>query len=90
MNNWKIKFDIKAKKMFYKLPLNIQETILDYLYNRILTLDHPKLFGKALIGKKKGLWRYRVEKFRIICKIEEDKLIVLVVKVAKRNIVYED
>jgi len=90
MNNWRIKFDTKAEKRFYKLPLNIQELILDYLYNRILILDHPKLSGKALRGKKKGLWRYRVEKFRIICKLEEDKLIILIVKIAKRDVVYED
>ena len=39
---------------------------------------------------KKGYWRYRVDKFRIICKIEEDKLIILIVKIAKRDVIYED
>jgi mRNA interferase RelE/StbE len=39
---------------------------------------------------KKGLWRYRLDKFRIICKLEEDKLVVLVVAVAKRDVIYED
>ena len=89
MNKWTIKFDTKAEKLFYKLPLNIQESVLDYLYNRILTLEHPKLSGKALSANKKGLWRYRVDKFRIICKLKEDVLIILIVKIAKRDIVYE-
>jgi mRNA interferase RelE/StbE len=60
------------------------------LYNRILKLDSPKLFGKPLSFNKKGLWRYRLDKFRIICKLEEDKLVVLVVAVAKRDVIYED
>ena len=61
-----------------------------YLNKDVLNLEHPKVFGKALRNNKKGLWRYRVDKFRIICKLEEDKLIILVVAVAKRDIVYED
>ena len=60
------------------------------MYTRVLGLEHPKLFGKALRNNKKGLWRYRVDKFRIICKLEEDKLIILVVAIAKRDVVYED
>lgn len=47
-------------------------------------------FGKALRNNKKGLWRYRVDKFRIICKLEEEKLIILVIAIAKRDVVYED
>jgi len=55
--------------------------------NNFFTQDY---LGKALRGNKKGLWRYRVDKFRIICKLEEDKLVILVVKIAKRDVVYED
>jgi mRNA interferase RelE/StbE len=90
MNKWTIKFDTKAEKLFYKLPINIQESVLDYLYNRILTLEHPKLSGKALSANKKGYWRYRVDKFRIICKLKEEVLIILIVKIAKRDVVYDD
>jgi mRNA interferase RelE/StbE len=90
MNKWRIKFTPKAEKSLAKLSPDVQILISDYLYNQVLSLEHPKFFGKALRGNKKGLWRYRVDKFRIICKLEEDKLIILVVKIAKRDVVYED
>lgn len=90
MRKWEIKLDKKAEKMVYKLPANVQESILNYLYNQVLELEHPKLLGKALSGNKKGLWRYRVDKFRIICRIHEDKLVVLVISIAKRDVVYAD
>ena len=90
MAYWKIEFDTKAQKQFDKLDKQSQKKVQSYLNKDVLNLEHPKVFGKALRNNKKGLWSYRVDKFRIICKLEEDKLIILVVAVAKRDIVYED
>ena len=87
---WKIEFDIKAQKQFDKLDKQSQKKVQSYLNKNILNLEHPKLFGKALRNNKKGLWHYRVDKFRIICKLEENKLIILIVAIAKRDVVYED
>jgi mRNA interferase RelE/StbE len=69
---------------------SLKKKVQGYLNKDILNLEHPKLFGKALRNNKKGLWRYRVDKFRIICKLEENKLIILIVAIAKRDVVYED
>lgn len=48
----------------------------------------PTVFGKPLKGNLKGKHRYRVGKYRIICKIDKGKLIVLVVDIDKRDKVY--
>jgi len=90
MVKWKVVFSQTGEKELSKLSHQQQSLIRSYLYNKVLGLEHPKLFGKALRNNKKGLWRYRVDKFRIICKLEEDKLIILVVAIAKRDVVYED
>ena len=90
MVKWKVVFSQTGEKELSKLSHQQQSLIRSYLYTRVLGLEHPKLFGKALRNNKKGLWRYRVDKFRIICKIEEDKLIILIVKIAKRDVIYED
>lgn len=90
MIKWTIVFGKTAEKELGKLSHQQQSLLREYLYGRILKLDHPKHSGKTLGANKKGYWRYRVDKFRIICKIEEDKLVVLVVKIAKRDVVYED
>lgn len=90
MIKWQIVFSKTGEKELEKLSRQSQSLIRNFLYTRILELNHPKQSGKALSGNKKGLWRYRVDKFRIICKIEEKVLTILVVKVAKRNVVYDD
>jgi mRNA interferase RelE/StbE len=87
---WKIEFNAKSQKQFTKLDKQSQNLLQTYLNHKILKLDHPKLSGKALSSNKKGLWRYRVDKFRIICRLEEEVLIILIVKIAKRDVVYED
>ena len=87
---WTIKFNSKAEKQLLKLNNDHRKKIKNYFDERMLALAHPKLAGKPLVGNKKGLWRYRVDKFRIICKLEDDLLIILVVSIAKRDIVYDD
>ena len=73
-----------------KLDKESRDKILKYLYKTVSNLQHPKQLGKALRNNLKGCWRYRVDKFRIICELQEGKLVVLVVKVAQRDVVYED
>jgi mRNA interferase RelE/StbE len=35
------------------------------------------------------LWRYRIEDFRVICRLQDDKLVVLVVAVGHRKEIYD-
>jgi mRNA interferase RelE/StbE len=57
---------------------------------RIAPSDDPMSFGKALRHSHKGLWRYRVRAYRIICEIQPDREVVLVIAVGHRSKVYDD
>jgi len=83
---YKIEFDKKVDKQIKKLDSKVKKQILDYLEFRVL--KDPFAFGKSLVADKSGLWRYRVNNYRVICDIKKDKLVVLVVKVGHRSIVY--
>ena len=37
----------------------------------------PRRHGKALTGDTEGLWRYKIGEYRVLCQIEDDKVIVL-------------
>jgi len=88
MAYWVIEFTDKADSSLSKLDYDSNKIIKNYLNNKILKFEHPKQLGKALRNNLKGLWRYRIDKFRIICKIQDDKLIVLVIKIGKRDEYY--
>ena len=88
MAYWKIEFEPEARKERGKLDKYSSLLIQNYLNNRISKLDDPKHFGKPLIGNLRGFWKYRIDKFRIICEIQEKRLIVLVVQIVTRDNAY--
>lgn len=85
---WKIDFDDRAKKELKKLDKKLQKDILNYLRERVASNTDPRRFGKPLSYDKHGLWRYRVQDIRIICRIEDDELFILVVRIGHRKSVY--
>jgi mRNA interferase RelE/StbE len=58
------------------------------LQERVLTRNDPRQLGEALEGTKAGYWRYRVGDYRIICKIEDHRLVVIVVTIGHRREIY--
>ena len=86
---WIAEYDAAVAKDLKKLDRQSQRLIIDYIENRILKAEHPRLFGKPLINDKSGLWRYRVDKYRIICSIEDKRLVVHIIKIGKRDKVYD-
>ena len=84
---WKIDFDIKAKKELLRLNKKVQKQIINFL-DKIL--KNPRATGKALRGNLSGLWRYRVGDYRIICKMEQNEVIILVISVGHRKDVYKN
>ena len=87
---WNVDFSVTARKQLKKIDKQWQSKILDYLEDEVATLEDPKDKGKGLVGNKKGLWRYRVGDYRIICQIIDDEVVILVVIVGHRKNVYLD
>lgn len=57
--------------------------------SEIAKLEDPRSRGKALTGNLAGVWRYRVGDYRILCDINDGRLVILVVDVAHRREVYK-
>lgn len=80
-------YSSKALKSLKKLDKSIQRLLISYMEN-VENLEEPRARGKALSANLKGFWRYRVSDYRIICEIEDDKLIICVVDVDHRRKIY--
>ncbi|MGB7191185.1 MAG: type II toxin-antitoxin system RelE/ParE family toxin [Acidobacteriaceae bacterium] len=87
---WKIEFDHRARRELRKLAPEVQRQILKYLRTRIAVGGDPRSFGKPLRQNLAGLWRYRVGDYRLICRLEDERVVVLVLRVGHRSEVYED
>ena len=87
---WTVEFDDRARRELRKLDIKVQREILRYLRERVAGSSDPRQFGKPLRMNLAGLWRYRVGQYRLICRLENDRFVVLVIKIGHRREVYED
>ena len=86
---WSVVWNDEALNDLKKLDRQAQKEILRYLKERVETTEDPRRFGKPLVVDKKGLWRYRVKDYRVVCKIEDDTITVLVLAVGHRKNIYD-
>jgi mRNA interferase RelE/StbE len=87
--SWGYRIEESAKRDLKKLGPAAASQIIKYLEKRIKGAADPRAFGKPLKGELKGLWRYRVEDYRILAQIEDHILVVTVVTVGHRSDVYD-
>ena len=86
---WRVEYLASAAKSFRKIDPQQRQRIRDYLEQRVIALDDPRQLGKPLRGELAEFWRYRVGDYRVICHIEDERLVVLAVRAAHRKDVYE-
>jgi len=86
---WNIEFTSTAVKQLKKLDKKWQSTIVDYLDEQVSSLENPRVKGKGLLGDKQGLWRYRIGNYRVICNIEDERLVIVALTIGHRKDVYD-
>lgn len=88
--SWKIEFDSAAARELNKLDRQIARRIIEFLQQRLATLEDPRSIGEALKGSKLGtFWKYRAGDYRIIASIEDTALLILIVRIGNRREVYK-
>lgn len=73
---------------FRKLDRYTQRMIKGWIEANLSGTDDPRRVGKALTANRSGQWRYRVGDYRLICEIEDSKLVILALSVGHRRNVY--
>lgn len=84
-NDYKVTIEVPAWNDLMKLPRKTQEQILEVL--EALELD-PRPFGVVKLSGPDDLYRVRSGDYRVVYRIEDDVLQVLVVKIGHRREVY--
>lgn len=86
---WIVEFENSARKEFKKLDFQAQKKILRFLRERITTDEDPRRFGEPLKGNWTNFWKYRIGDYRVICNIQDERMLVLVVRVRHRSKAYQ-
>lgn len=85
---WRIEFHPEAAKELRRLDRKTAARILDVLEKRIAVLDDPRTLGAPLRGAHQGYWRWRIGDYRLIARIEDRRITILVVRIGHRREVY--
>jgi mRNA interferase RelE/StbE len=84
---WRIEVDPPARRALRKLERDTSARIIAYL-NGLTALDDPRTRGHGLRGPLAGFWRYRVGDYRLICRLQDDRLVLLILEIGHRSEVY--
>lgn len=85
---WDIDYSGKALKALKKIDHTNAKRILDYMDNKVALLDNPRSLGKPLKGELGEFWRYRIGDYRVICEIQDNRLVILAALIGHRKEIY--
>lgn len=85
---WKVEYTDIAERTIEKLDPQVRKRINSFFRERVVNSDDPTAIAEPLQGEFRGLWRFRVGDYRVICDIRRKYLLVLVLDVGHRREIY--
>jgi mRNA interferase RelE/StbE len=85
---WNVELSPRAQTQLDRLDKTIARRISKFLYEQVAKLNDPQQIGERLQGTLSQFWRYRAGDYRIICSLESDRLVVLVLRIGHRKEIY--
>ncbi len=76
-------------KEFKKLGRYTQKMLKAWIEKNLVDCADPRVHGKGVTANRSGQWRYRIGDYRLICLIEDDKLVILALSVGHRSDFYK-
>lgn len=86
---YRVVFESKAENSLRKIEHSHKKIILSWIKSNLVNCDNPRQYGKALASDKKGYWCYRVGAYRLITRIDDDRLIIIMINISHRKDVYK-
>lgn len=78
----------KFDKSFKNLDKSIQRMVKAWIDKNLINTENPRQHGKGLTANRSGQWRYRIGEYRILVKIEDDKIILILIDIKHKKEVY--
>lgn len=89
MQKYNVELSERFKKEFRKLDRYTQRIIRGWINKNLVDAPDPRQHGKGLTANRAGQWRYRIGDYRLLCHIDDGRLIILALSIGHRRDVYE-
>lgn len=87
--SYNVETTARFDKEFKKLDRYTQRMIKAWIDKNLVGCTDPRAHGKALTANRSGQWRYRIGDYRLICLIEDNRLIITALNIGHRREVYK-
>ena len=91
MMGYRLTLTKRAEKQLDAIPAKQRRMIVAWMAENLHDCANPKIVAgaKPIQGTRNG-WRYRVGSYRVLARIEDDELLIEVVRVGHRQGVYNN
>ena len=86
--SYSVETTARFDREFRKLDRYTQKMVRAWIEKNLVNCEDPRIHGKGLSGNFSGQWRYRIGDYRLICLIEDDRLVILALAVGHRSEIY--
>lgn len=86
--SYSVETTARFDREFRKLDRYTQRMIRAWIEKNLVNCDDPRAQGKGLSANRSGQWRYRIGDYRLICLIEDDRLIIIALTIGHRSEIY--
>ena len=86
---YRVEYTSAALKQLKKMDRFDALLIVSWIDKNLEGCEDPRVHGKGLTANHAGEWRYRVGSYRILCVIQDNRLVIEVFSVGLRSTVYE-
>ncbi|MCM1267519.1 MAG: type II toxin-antitoxin system RelE/ParE family toxin [Bacteroidales bacterium] len=88
--SYRIETTARFDREFKKLDRYTQRMIKGWIEKNLTGTEDPRQHGRGLTADRSGQWRYRIGDYRLICHIDDNRLIILALSVGHRREVFGD
>lgn len=86
---YRVEFTKKSLKQLKKMDKQTSAMILGWIRKNLDDCINPRLFGKSLTANLSEKWRYRIGNYRLISKIEDQRIVILILEIGHRRDIYD-
>jgi len=88
--SYQVETTARFDREFKKLDRFTQKMVKAWIEKNLVGCSDPRVHGKGLTANLSGQWRYRIGDYRLLCMIEDEKLIILALSIGHRSAVYRE
>jgi mRNA interferase RelE/StbE len=87
--SYRVETTPRFDREFKKLDYYTKRMVKAWIEKNLIGCADPRQHGKGLTANRSGQWRYRIGDYRLICQIEDDRLVILALNIGHRSEVYK-